>query len=496
MLVPTAGSRNRRPPFRPLGAAVIAGLLACTAARAGAAEVECRLTDPRGIARFARVPAVAAAGDHLPVLVRVDPAVRYQSVVGFGYTLTGGSATHLAAMSSERRRALLRELFATDGDGIGVSVLRLSIGASDLDDRPFSYDDPPDGLPDPDLVHFSIAPDRRALLPVLREILAIAPELFVMASPWSPPAWMKTNGKTVGGELRPEYHAAYAAYFVRYVEALRNAGVRIAAVTVQNEPLHPGNNPSLSMPAAQQAAFVKHHLGPAFAKARLDTRILIYDHNCDRIDYPLAILGDPEAKRWIDGSAFHLYGGSIDALSAVHDAHPDRHVYFTEQWVGAPGDLAGDLVWHVRELSIGAMRHWSRTVLEWNLSSDPRLEPHTEGGCDRCLGAVTIDGDRVERQPAYYSIAHLSRFVRPGSVRIDSAGGPPALHHVAFAAPDGRLVAVLLNDGPRPLAVRIAEGDGAPTASPSLPLPPGSVATIAWPAGDAAAARAAATPAR
>lgn len=453
--------------------------LAVGAAATSAADIECRLTDPRGTARFARVEPRAGTVPADVVTITIDRSARFQAIDGFGYTLTGGSAGHLMAMSPAARAALLRELFTTAGDGIGVSVLRLSIGASDLDASPFSYDDPPDGRPDPDLEHFSIAPDREALIPVLREILAIAPRLFIMASPWSPPAWMKTNNATIGGSLRPEYHGACADYFVRYLRAMRDEGIPVAAVTIQNEPLHPGNNPSLSMPAEQQAEFVKRFLGPALRAAGLDTRIIVYDHNCDRPDYPLAILADPEAKRWIDGSAFHLYGGSIDALSRVHDAHPDRHVYFTEQWVGAPGDLAADLVWHVRELTVGATRNWSRTVLEWNLSSNPRLEPHTPGGCDKCLGAVTIDGDRVDRNPAYYAIAHAARFVAPGSVRVGSDGGPGHLHHVAFVTPEGRVATIMVNDGPTALSVRITNVPG-DRRGQVIPLPAGAVASCAW----------------
>jgi glucosylceramidase len=227
---------------------------------------------------------------------------------------------------------------------------------------------------------------------------------------------------------------------------MKAEGLRIDAITVQNEPLHPGNNPSMFMSATQQATFIKRNLGPAFAAAKLGTKIIIYDHNCDRPDYPLAILNDPEAAKYVDGSAFHLYGGKIEALTTVHDAHPDKHVYFTEQWVGAPGNWQREIPWHVRELIIGATRNWSRTVLEWNLAANSRWEPHTDrGGCDRCLGAVTIDGDKVTRNPAYYIIAHAAKFVRPGSVRIAS-NTLTTLPNVAFKTPNGRHVLIVLNN--------------------------------------------------
>lgn len=436
------------------------------------------LTDPAGTARFAKQPgglspAEPAAGTPT---ITIDPERTFQPIDGFGYTLTGGSATLLTRMTPAGRAALLRELFSTEGTGIGVSYLRLSIGASDLDARVFSYDDLPPGQTDPELTHFRLEADGAALIPVLKEILAIAPGLKLMASPWSPPVWMKTNGSSIGGRLRPEFYDAYARYFVKYLEAMRAEGIRIDAITVQNEPLHGGNNPSLLMSAAEQAEFIKRHLGPAFRRAKLDTKIVIYDHNADRPDYPIAILDDPEAKPFIDGSAFHLYGGSISALSKVHEAHPEKNLYFTEQWIGAPGDFRGDTAWHVRELIVGATRHWARTVLEWNLASDPKQEPHTPGGCDRCLGALTLDGDSVRREPAYYIVAHAAKFVRPGSVRIDSSevAGLPS---VAFRTPGGSVVLIVLNDGrePRRFAIQL----GAQTLGATLPA--GAVGTYVLP---------------
>lgn len=436
------------------------------------------LTAPDGTARFEKQPgALVFAPDRSgEPAIDVDAGRMFQSMVGFGFTLTGGSAMHLVRMDPAARAALLRGLFSTDGDGIGTSCLRLTIGASDLNERVFSYCDLPDGETDPELRRFDLGPDRTDVIPVLKEILGIAPDLWLMASPWSPPPWMKTNGDTRGGSLKPEFHDAYARYFVKYIQAMRAEGIRVRAVTVQNEPLHPGNNPSLYMPAEQQAAFIKESLGPAFAAAGLDTRILIYDHNCDRPDYPLSILADPDAARYVDGSAFHLYAGRIDALSQVHEAHPDKHVYFTEQWIGAPGNLRGDLAWHVRELIIGASRNWSRTVLEWNLASDAQWRPHTDrGGCDRCLGAVTIEGSRVTRNPAWYIIAHAARFVRPGSVRIAS-NVPSGLPNVAFRTPEGRHVLIVLNDGEARRGFHIREGGRAAAAA----LEAHAVGTYVW----------------
>ncbi|MEZ0539703.1 glycoside hydrolase family 30 protein [Fibrella arboris] len=404
------------------------------------------LTDPGRSVLFARqpgtLPFVKAATTSRSI--DIDAAQTFQPIDGFGYTLTGGSAMLIHRMDANARAALLKELFSTAGNSIGVSYLRISIGASDLDDRVFSYDDLPSGETDPTLAKFSLAPDQTYLIPLLKQILGINPNIKLLGSPWSPPVWMKTNGNTKGGSLKPDCYAVYAQYFVRYVQAMRAEGIPIEAITIQNEPLHPGNNPSLLMLPQEQALFIKKHLGPAFKQAGITTKIILYDHNADRPDYPISILDDPGAKPYIDGSAFHLYGGPVSALSEVHNAHPDKNLYFTEQWIGAPGNLKGDLGWHVANLIIGATRNWSRTVLEWNLAADPKQEPHTIGGCTQCLGAITLDSNTVTRNPAYYVIAAASKFVRPGSVRIAS-NVLDGLPNVAFKTPNGGITLIVLN---------------------------------------------------
>ncbi len=377
--------------------------------------------------------------------ISVNPSQEYQEMDGFGFSLTGGSAMHINNMSSSARANLLNELFKSDGNNIGVSYLRISIGASDLDAAPFTYNDLPTGETDVNLNKFSINEDKKNLIPVLKEILAINPSIKIMGSPWSPPAWMKTNQNSKGGSLKPEYYATYANYFVKYIKAMASEGIKIDAVTVQNEPLHPGNNPSLLMEAIDQANFVKNHLGPAFETNGISTKIVIYDHNADRTDYPISILNDSEAKKYIDGSAFHLYAGNINDLSKVHTAHPDKNLYFTEQWVGSKEKFEDNLKWHTRELIIGASRNWCKTVLEWNLAANSNLEPHTNGGCTECLGALTIDGNTVAKNVAYYIIAHASKFVRPGSKRIDS-NTISELPNVAFKTPSGKIVVIVLNN--------------------------------------------------
>jgi glucosylceramidase len=229
------------------------------------------------------------------------------------------------------------------------------------------------------------------------------------------------------------------------------------------------------MPAPEQEEFVKNHLGPMFQREGIDTKIIIYDHNADKPEYPISILNDPEAAKYIDGSAFHLYGGTIDALSKVHEAHPDKNLYFTEQWVGAPGDFKKDIADHMEKLIIGATRNWCRNVIEWNLASDPFYKPHTDrGGCDRCLGAVTIDGNKWTRNPAYYIIAHAAKFVRPGSVRIES--GRQELPNTAFETPSGQTVLIVLNNTDSEKEIRIDDGKQYAVVR----LGAGAAATYVW----------------
>jgi glucosylceramidase len=407
--------------------------------------------------------------------IKVNPGLLRQEMDGFGFSLTGGSALHINTMSAAPRKKVLTELFEYTGNNIGTSYLRVSIGASDLDEKVFSYNDLPPGQTDMDMEHFTLDEDRKHLIPVLKEILQINPDIKIMGSPWSPPVWMKTNHNSIGGSLRTVFYDAYAKYFVKYVQGMADEGIIIDAITVQNEPLHSGNNPSLLMQADEQAAFIKNNLGPAFQDTGIKTKIVIYDHNADRSDYPISILDDPQAKQYIDGSAFHLYGGDISALSTVHNAHPDKNLYFTEQWIGAPGNFAGDLKWHMRELIIGASRNWCRNVIEWNLAADENQDPHTPGGCTRCLGALTISGDKVTRNPAYYIIAHAAKFVRPGAKRIYSTTTSD-LPNVAFKTTDDRIVIIVLNNGNSEESFNILVNDKAIHSK----LSPGAAGTYVW----------------
>lgn len=379
--------------------------------------------------------------------IEVDEAQSYQTIDGFGYTLTGGSAEGINKLNPQKRQALLQELFGKEDNSISISYLRISIGASDLNATPFTYDDMPSGQTDVNLAKFSLTPDKTHVIPMLKEILAINPKIKIIATPWSAPTWMKDNNSFIGGSLKTEFYGAYANYFVKYIQKMKEEGISITAITPQNEPLHPGNNPSMYMTAIQQADFIKNHLGPAFANANLITKIIIYDHNCDRPDYPLAILNDLAANPFVDGSAFHLYAGDINVLSSIHAAFPNKNIYFTEQYTGSSGSFEGDLKWHLKNVIIGSMRNWSKVAMEWNLANDANFRPFTPGGCSTCKGALTINGaDSFERNVGYYIIAHASKFVPAGSVRIES-NQSGNLNTVAFKTPESKKVLIVENDG-------------------------------------------------
>lgn len=378
-------------------------------------------------------------------IITIDTTKNYQRIDGFGYTLTGGSAQLLHHMDAASRTRVINELFGTGESSIGVSYLRISIGASDLSSEVFSYDDMPAGQTDENLTQFGLSKDTTDLIPVLQEIIAINPGIKILGSPWSAPVWMKSNGSSTGGSLLPQYYNAYAQYFVKYIQAMRTRGINIDAVTIQNEPENPANNPSMVMTATEQTEFIKNNLGPAFQNAGIATKIIIYDHNCDHPNYPIQILNDPLARHYIDGTAFHLYAGDISAMSSVKSMFTDKNIYFTEQWTGATGSFSGDLMWHMKNVIIGSMRNSSKIALEWNLASDPNYMPHTNGGCSECKGALTINGSTYTKNVSYYIIAQASKFVPYGSVRTES-NWVADLPNVAFQTPEGNKVLIVMNE--------------------------------------------------
>lgn len=440
-------------------------------------DVDFWLTKANGNAKLEKQNVVLGFGTTTNIYQNIDvtDAQTFQTVDGFGFTLTGGSAQVINQLSSSKKQELLQELFGSTATGVSINYLRISIGASDLNSTVFSYNDMPAGQTDVTLANFSLAPDTE-LIQLLKDILVINPNIKIMATPWSPPVWMKDNNSSIGGSLQPQYYNVYAQYFVKYIQQMQGQGIHIDAITPQNEPLHPGNNPSMLMTALQQTEFIKTNLGPAFQLAGLTTKIVAYDHNCDKPEYPITVLSDAGANPFVDGSAFHLYAGDISALSTVRGSYPTKNLYFTEQYTASTGSFDGDLKWHVKNVVIGSMRNWSKTALEWNLANDSSFGPHTPGGCTTCKGAVTVNGNfSYEKNVGFYIIAHASKFVPAGSVRISSTQ-TGTLSTVAFKTPANKKILIALNENPSPQVFNIKyNGEWVPVS-----LEAGSVGTFVW----------------
>jgi glucosylceramidase len=410
--------------------------------------------------------------------IRVDDATTYQTIDGFGHAVTGGTAQLMMKMSPPARHALLQDLFGHGPGQRNMSYIRVSVGASDMNEFVYTYDDLPEGATDPTLAHFSLAPDDAYVVPVLKEILAIHPGIRILASPWTPPSWMKDNGKPKGGTLLHDDYGVYAEYLVKYLQGMNGRGIPITTLTVQNEPENPKNTPSMVLTAEQEADFIGKYLGPAMQRANLHTEIVAFDHNCDHPQYPITVLSDPDAGKYTGGSGFHLYLGEVTALSTVHDAFPNKDIFFTEQMV-VPRRGATDLgiAEPVARIVIGATTNWARNVLLWNLAADPENGPHTnDGGCPVCSGAITLDGDKVTRNLAYFVTAHFTQFVPPGSVRVASSSNPVDLPNVAFRTPHGGHVLVVSNTTAKDQQFSIKYKHN----SAEVKLPAGAVATYTW----------------
>ncbi|MHA8093829.1 glycoside hydrolase family 30 protein [Aquirufa lenticrescens] len=396
------------------------------------AQTETFLSLPKQKSFFQKTENLYSDFNGAKIVVHLEQT--FQSIDGFGFTLTGGSAQLIQALEPTKRSALLQELFGKNG----ISVLRIGVGATDLDATVFTYEDKPR--------KFSLEPSKADLIPVLQQILAINPAIKLMATPWSPPTWMKDNGESKGGSLLEKHYTTYANYLANYIQAMGKEGIPIWALTPQNEPLHPGNNPSMYMSSQMQANFIKMALGPVFKKRNISTKIIVYDHNCDHPEYAIDLLNDAAAKQYVSGSAFHLYNGDISALSKVKAAHPDKELYFTEQWTGYKGDFTGDFMWHVKNVILGAVNNHAKTAIEWNLANDPSYGPHTPGGCTECLGALTISGQDIIRNQSYYIVMQAARFVPAGSVRL-GIEVPEGIQAAAFKRPDGKTVLLVQNEG-------------------------------------------------
>ena len=377
----------------------------------------------------------------------IDPSTTYQEIEGFGASLTDSSAWLIYEfLNPTERQAVLTDLFDPE-EGIGLSYLRQPMGASDFRLQDYSYDDLPVGVNnDYDLTYFSIAYDENYIIPALQQILAVNPNVKIMGSPWSPPVWMKTSGHIGGGSLKNNVYPTYANYFVKYIQAYATHGISVDAVTLQNEPYYePWSYPGCHMEPADQIKLVKE-MGPAFEANNLSTKILVWDHNWDNTDFALDVLSDSQARSYIDGVAWHHYGGNVTAQNTVYKAYPTKSVYFTEGSDGTWNDVGfdADLIRN-GTFMINTLRNWAKTVIKWNLALNESNGPKIAGGCDTCYGIVTINQSnrQVTPRPHYYALGHASKFLRPGAVRIESTNGNVLT--VAFKNTDGSFVLYAVN---------------------------------------------------
>ncbi|GJG89290.1 glucosylceramidase [Gemmatimonadetes bacterium T265] len=425
--------------------------------------------------------------------VVLAPDRRRQAVLGFGAAFTDAACYTFNRLTPAARAALFHELYHPSE--MGLNVGRACVGASDYSTVAYSYDESP--TPDPDLARFSIAHDRQWILPMLREARAANPDLFLLASPWSPPAWMKDNNSMLGGTIRRRYLAPYANYLTKFVQAYGAEGVPVHALTTQNEldTDQDGAMPACAWPQEAEIQFVGQHLGPALARASVPTQIWLIDHNYSLWGRALSEFEDDAVRRYADGVAWHGYVGVPTAMTRVHDAYPDKHAYWTEGGpdVTSPRYATDWAPWAVQFADI--LRNWSRCIIAWNYALDEHGKPNI--GPFACGGLVTVhSGTReVTRSGMYWAFAHVSRHVRRGARVFESTGGTPPggagtpaeapgggarptteFGHVAFENPDGSRVLLLANTSARPLTPRVVLG----ASAVDVALPPDSVTTIAW----------------
>lgn len=404
--------------------------------------------------------------------ITVNPNSTYQSMVGFGASFTDAAAWNI--FNSPRRNEIMNNLF-DKSTGIGMSFIRQPIGATDFSRSFYTYND---GAADPSLSRFSIDHDRPYILPLLQQAKQLNPQLAVMATPWSAPAWMKNNNNLIRGSLNDSRIGVYADYLVKFAQAYRAAGIPIDYLSVQNEPLfEPPGYPGMYM-SPQQQVNVINTLVPKLRAAGEQARLLGYDHNWDNVDYAQTVNNGAGSN--VIGSAWHCYGGDPSRQSIVKNNQPGKDVFFTECSGTRSSDDASTfrdtLRWQGMNLAIGATRNHARTVAIWNMALDQNNGP-VIGSCTNCTGVVRTNGNDVTYNAEYYVLGHLSKFVQPGAVRIDSTGfGEGGVQNVAFRNPDGRIVLVALNTGGQQNFRVSYNGQ---TFGYSLPA--GAMATFTWP---------------
>ena len=420
--------------------------------------------------------------DNTRSAILLKPTETFQTIDGFGFAITYSSSYNLLKMSQEDRTQLLKKTFSPT-EGYGVSYVRISIGCNDFSSTEYSLCDekgPQDDL----LQHFRLYTDETDyVIPVLKEILAINPDLKIIAAPWTSPRWMKVNSLSdltahyswTDGHLSPSYYKTYADYFVKFIEAMRAEGINIYAVSPQNEPLNPGNCASLYMPWNEEAGFVKR-MATAFKQAGLSTKIYLFDHNYNydgkesELHYPAKIYklyedAEFEGKELVVGAAYHNYGGNSDELNVIHDMYPDKELIFTEASIGTWNNgrnLDSSLADCMVNIGLHTMNKHCRGAIVWNFMLDMQRGPNLDGGCQTCYGAIDIHNDykTYTLNSHYYVICHLSAVVRPGAIRIATEGWwYEGVTYTAFRNPDGSLAVILYNSNNKQLKVNIADGE-------------------------------------
>lgn len=423
-------------------------------------------------------------------LVRIEAGSHGQTMDGFGAALTGSSCYNLMRMSPKDRKAFLYQTFSRK-KGLGFSYIRISIGCSDFSLSDYTCCDTPG------IEHFALTSEEiDYVIPILKDILSIQPDLKILASPWTCPRWMKVDNlqslqphnSWTDGQLNPRYYQAYATYFVRWIRSFQEAGIPIYSITVQNEPLNRGNSASLFMGWQEQQKFIAEALGPAFRKAGLNTKIYAFDHNYnyDRLpeqqQYPLRVYDNEQAASFLSGAAYHNYGGDRSELLKIKSDRPDKELIFTETSIGMWNDgrnLAKRLPEDMREIALGTIQNGCRAVIVWNLMLDSERGPFRPGGCGTCYGAVDInrnDYHTISYNSHYYLIGHLSCVVRPGAIRLETTE-QSGLMSCAFLNTDGTLALVVLNEEPRPMSFSFT-ADGLNYGAADLP--PHSVTSYIW----------------
>ena len=413
--------------------------------------------------------------------VTVDENTQYQQFTGGGASFTDTAAYDLnssGALSAATRNSVMQKLF-DPVNGIGLDFLRNPMGASDLARNNYTYDDMPAGQTDPTLANFSIAHDLTDVVPLTKQARQLNPNVTVMATPWTPPPWMKDNDAYSQGWLQSQYYGAYAQYFVKYLQAYQAQGVPVNYVTVQNEPTCCSGYPSAQWDGSGLAYFTKNDLLPALHSAGLSTKVLALDWNWDSYDsYAAPTVDDASIRNDpnFGGIAWHGYEGDVGEQTTIHNQYPSVPAFDTEH---SGGTWIGNQQKEDMENLIDYTRNWGQSWVKWSLAVDQNMGPHN-GGCGTCTGLVTVhNGDsrsgQVDYTIEYYTMGQLTKFVKPGAYRIASDDNS-TVRNVAWKNPDGSKAVVAYNESGSDQPFTVNWGNEHFTYT----MPAGASATFTW----------------